>query len=82
MEPLKRCRGLDAQFFAQPTASVPERSQCICLTAGSVQRQHEQAVQPLAQWVLGYEIPQLRDQIGVNADRQVKLDALLEHADA
>ena len=82
MKPLKRLRGLDAEFFAQQAACVSEGSQRVGLTAGSVQRQHEQAVQPLPQRVLGDQIPQLRDQVGVTADRQVKLDALLEDADA
>src|SRR5260370_25453784 len=82
MQPLKRCCGLDAEFFAQLAARVSKRSQRICLTAGSVERQHEQAVQPLSQWVLGYQIPQLRDRVAVVADRQLKLDAFLDDADA
>ena len=82
MELLKRGPRLDAEFIVQMASCVPENGQRVCLAADSVQRQHEQAVQPLAQRVLGHEIPQLRDQVGVNADRQVKLDALLEHADA
>ena len=64
------------------TTRVSEGGQCVCLAAGLVQRQHEQTAQPLAQRMLGDEIPQLRDQVGVIAGRQVKLDALLEHADA
>ena len=82
MELLERGRGLDAEFVVQAAACVPECRQRVGLAAGSVQRQHEQAVQPLAQRVLGDQIPQLRDQVGMNADSQVELDALLEHADA
>jgi hypothetical protein len=47
MKTLKRGRGLDAEFFAQSAARVPECRQCIRLAVGSVQRHHEQAVQPL-----------------------------------
>src|SRR5580700_5585570 len=82
MELLKHGPGLDAEFVMQTAARISESSQRVRLTADSVQRQHELAMQALAQWVLSHEVPQLRDQVGVNADRQVELDALLEHADA
>ena len=57
MQPLQRCRGLDTEFFVQTTPRLPEGSQRVCLTAGPVQGQHEQAMQPLPQRVLGYQIP-------------------------
>ena len=66
----------------QIPARVPEGGQRVGLTAGAVQRQHEQAAQPLPQRMVGDEVPQFRDQVGVIADREVKLDAFLQDADA
>ena len=67
VELLKRRPGLNAQLIVQVAARVTEGGQCVRLTADSVQREHELAVQALAQWVLSHEIPQLRDQVSVNA---------------
>ena len=82
MELLKSGPWLYAEFIMQMAACVPESGQGVGLTVGPVKRQHELAVQLLAQRVLSHKIPQLRDQVSVNADRQVQLNALLEHADA
>ena len=81
MELLERCRGFNAEFIVQLAARVPEGGQRIGLAA-PVQGQHEQAAQPLPQRVLGGQIPQLRDQVAMTADHQVKLDAVLERAHA
>ena len=80
MKFLERRRGLDAEFILQMTARIPEGGQRVGLAVGPVQRQHEQTAQPLPQWMLGYEIPQLRDQVAMIAERQVKLDAPLKRA--
>ena len=81
MKPLQRLGGLDAEFFAQQAPRVQEGGQRVGLTAGAVQRQHEQAVQPLPQRMLGDQPPQFRDQVSMLAERQVQLHPVLEHAD-
>ena len=82
MELLKRFRGLDAEFFVQLAPRVQEGGQRIRLAAGPVQGQHEQAVQPLPQRMIGHQVPQLRDQVCVVAQRQVQFGAFLDDADA
>jgi hypothetical protein len=56
MQPLKWYSWLDTEFFAQIVPCVPEDSERVRLTVGPVQRQHEQAAQPLPYGMLGDEV--------------------------
>ncbi|MEK8174512.1 hypothetical protein NKH77_52365 [Streptomyces sp. M19] len=55
--------GFDAEFGPQESAELPESGQGVGLTAAAVERQHEQAVQPLPERVVSDELPQLAHQV-------------------
>ncbi len=46
----------------------------LCLPAGAVERTHQRAAQPLAEWVGGHECLELRDERSVPAERELRLD--------
>ena len=81
VELLQLGRRLDAEFVDEVLVGVPEGGQGLPLAPGSVQRQHEQATQPLPQRVVGDELTQLADQVLVVTDGQVDLDTFRHHVD-
>src|SRR5450755_3198140 len=52
----------------------------LCLPATAVEREHELAAQTLAKWVPLHELSQLADQLALLAEREVRLEALLQRA--
>ncbi len=81
LEPLEPDARLDAQLVDQGVARVPVRGQRVGLPARPVQRQHQVAVQVLAQGVLTDQRLQLADQVVVAARDEVGLDPRLGGAD-
>ena len=72
--------GLDPELLDERAAGVPVGLQRVGLPAGAVERQHQLPARPLAQRVLGDERLELRDQLGVAAEREIGLDPVLEAA--
>ena len=54
----------------------------LCLTAATVEGEHELPAQTLLQWVLSDKRLELPDQVGVPAERQVHVDPLDQRAQA
>ena len=73
--------GFEAQLAGEPVAQVAERRERVGVPAGAVEREHLLPAQPLAQRVLGDERLQLPRDVGVAAEREVGLDALLQRQD-
>ena len=69
--------GVDAELLAQRLAEVPVGPEGVGLTAGPVQRQHEEAGEALAQRRGRDEGPELPDDLGVPAESQLGPDEVL-----
>jgi len=66
--------GLGADLLDQPGADPVIGTECFRLPPAAVQREHELAVEPLVQRVLGDQGLEGRDQFAVAAQPQVRLD--------
>ena len=67
----------DAQLVHERLAGAHVGLECVGLPASAIERQHQLAVQALAQRMLGDQALQLGDQLGVPTRCQVGLDARL-----
>jgi hypothetical protein len=74
--------GVGAELLGERPPAVLEHGQGLGLPAAGVQRPHQLSAQPLPQRVRGDQLLQLRDQGGVAAERQLRLDPVLDGADA
>jgi hypothetical protein len=72
---------LDAELVHQDAAGGPIGGQRVRLPARAVQREHELAVQVLAQRVGAHQRVQLADQLQVPAEDELRLDAHLQRGD-
>ena len=70
--------GLDAEVVRQPRPGLAVDVQRVGLPAGAVQRQHELLPEGLAVGLLEREGPQLLDELPVKAERQVRVEPVLE----
>jgi len=75
---LQRLAGVDAELAGEQAADPAVGGERVGLAAAAVQRQHELAVQPLAQRVGGYELFQLGGELIVPAQGQVGVDPGLQ----
>ena len=74
----KLIAGLDAGLAGEPLPRLVVRLERLRLPPAPVERQHEVAGEPLARGMLGDHPPQLCDQLGMPAGREVRLDARLD----
>jgi hypothetical protein len=75
---LERRARLDPEPLDERAPRRPEHLERLGLALTAIQREHQLAVQALAQRVLRDEPLELGDQLGVAAEREVGFDALLE----
>ena len=78
-ERLQLRAGIEAQLLAEHLAGRLEGPQGLRLPARAVERQHQVAVESLAQRCLAHERLELRDQLGISPVSQLGVDAVLEH---
>ena len=78
MQPPQRLPGVDAELAGEQVADMAVGGQRVGLPAAPVQRQHELAVQPLPQRMVGGQLLQLGGERVVPAQRQVGVDPGLE----
>ncbi len=81
-ELVQRGSGIDAELLYEQPAPVLIDMEGFGLAAAAVEGEHQLPAQALSEWVLRDERFQLTDQIGVEAERQFRLDPLLERSDA
>jgi hypothetical protein len=74
LQPLKRLARADTELVGERLVNPPVGGQRIGLAATPVQRQQKLGMQALAQRVVGHQPLQLRDQHGVPAQSQVRID--------
>jgi hypothetical protein len=70
---------IDPQLLAQYATRSLERPQCLGLSAGAVQRQHQLSPQALPEWVAADQIAQLGGSHGMPAKGQLGGQAVLQH---
>ena len=78
LERLQRRRRLDPEALDQRVPRRAVRLERLGLPAGAVQREHQLAAEALAQRVLGDEGLELGDERRMPAERELRLDPLLE----
>ena len=74
MQAPQRLPGIDPELVGEQIADTPVSGQRVGLPAAAVQRQHELAVQPLPQRMVGDQPLQFGGDRAVPAKRQVSLD--------
>ena len=79
---MQRPAGLDPELLDQRPARVAVDVERLGLATRAVEREHELAAQALAQRVLGDQRLELADELGVAAERELGVDALLERRHA
>ena len=70
--------GIDAELVEQRLAAVPIGGQGLGLAPRAVERQHQQSAEALAGGMGGDQTLELRDEVGIAAERQLGLEALLD----
>ncbi len=73
---------VDAELLGEDRARTLVGTQGVTLPAGAIQRGHELRPEPFAQRMGLHGCFQLADQLGVAAEQQVRLDAVLERREA
>ena len=81
MQAPQRFPGVDAELAGEQVAGTPVGGQRLGLPAAAIQRQHELAVQPLPQRMLGGQLLQLAGERVVPAKRQVSIDPRLQRGE-
>jgi hypothetical protein len=81
LESLEACTRLDADLVEHRT-DVPVDLERFGLSPRAVQRQHLLLPQPLAVRIRGDQRLQFADELGVAAEREVRLDSLLERGNS
>ena len=79
--PERRAR-LEPEAVKQSRPRGPIRLERLCLAAGSVEGKHVLRAQPLAERVLAHKRLQLRDERGVPAELQLRVDPQLKRREA
>jgi hypothetical protein len=80
LKPLERRAGFDAELVDQQRSRDPVQNQGVGLAPAPVQRQHQLRTQPLPQGMLGDQPLELGHQLGMPAQCQVCLQALLQRS--
>jgi hypothetical protein len=78
LESLQRRPRVDAELLDQRPAPALVHVQRVGLPATAVEREHQLAAQALAEHVLGDQRLELRHKLALAAERQVRVDAVLE----
>ena len=73
---------LDPELAGEDAAQILGDGEGLGVAPGAVEREHELAVQRLAQRVVGRERGELRDKLAVAAGAQIEVDARLERREA
>ncbi len=73
---------LDPELLDERLSSVLVDVKRLCLTAATVEGEHQLAAQTLLQWVLSDERLELADEVEVPAERQVDVDPLDQRVQA
>ena len=81
MQVPQRLPWIDAELIGEQVAGTPVGGQRLGLPAAAIQRQHELAVQPLPQRILGGQLLQLAGERVVPAKRQVRVDPRLQRGE-
>ena len=81
LEPPQLLARLEPELVGEEGARVAVGGERVGLAPAAVEREHQLAAQALAQRVRGDELLQLGDELGVAAEREVGLDAPLEHGE-
>ena len=74
----QRFAGIDAELTGEQVAGTPVGGQRLGLPPAAIQRQHQLAVQPLPQRILGGQLFQLAGEGVVPAKRQISIDPRLQ----
>ena len=70
--------GLDTEVGDEPVASAPIHVEGVCLASRPVEREHQTGSERFVQRMLCGELVELPDELAVPAERQLRVDALLE----
>src|SRR6476659_1504301 len=73
---------LDAKLIDEQPPGLAIDLERLCLATRAVERAHEDGPQALAEWVLTDERLDFSDELGVTAEREVRLEAPLERLEA
>jgi hypothetical protein len=82
LERLQLAARFEAEFADEPCACGAVDVEGLRLSSGAVERQHQLAVDALAQWVRRGEPLELADELQVPAELQVDVKAILERGQA
>ena len=82
LEALQSLARLETQFLGQQAARVVVDTQGVRLSAGAIEREHQLPAKAFAQWMLRNQSLQLRSDVGVAAESQIRLEPLLDCAEA
>ena len=72
----------DPELLDEDLAGVAIGLQRVGLAAAAIEREHQLGVQPLTPWVLGGELLELADQVGVAPGGELGVDAHLDGGEA
>src|SRR4029078_12862732 len=75
-------RRVEADFLTEKSAKLVRATKRVGLATGSVQREHELAPETLAQSRLDHQTFELTDDLAVIAERQARVDELLDRDEA
>ncbi len=81
LQPLQPRTRLDPQLLGQHPPSLPEGLQRLRLAAVAIQGQHQLPPEPLPEWMLLQHLADPADHLGVPAQRQRRLELLLQRVD-
>jgi hypothetical protein len=81
LEPFERRPGLERELVGKETAALLVHVQRVGLPARAVEREHQLAAQALAERIRRHQLLQLRYDLGVSAELELRLDALLQRAE-
>ncbi len=79
LERLELGAGVDAELLDQRLARRAVGGERVRLAPGAVEREHELGAGALAEWLRLDERLELGDELGVAAEREIRVDALLQH---
>src|SRR4029077_17012171 len=78
VHPAQERARLQPQLLDEELPSLAVRLERLRLSSGAVEREHQLGAQPLAEGRAAHERLELRDEVRVGADRELRLRALLE----
>ena len=82
LEALQSLARLETQFLGEQAARLVVDTQRVRLSAGAIEREHQLPAKAFAQWMLRNQSLQLRSDVGVAAESQIRLEPLLDCAEA